>query len=284
MLTSLALEVGSGDNSEKTVFPGLAPLTGLSHLEVGPTDHLVTAADLACLSSLTRLTGLCLKGSYLSESLEGSSALAPLTGLVCLALMSEPGISLLPSLNIEAFQSLSAVGGDADASVLRRATGLTHLRFRCVLPEVEGEGEVEGGGGGGCPDELLGALAGMSRLRCLDLDLSDFHWDASDPDLSTILQALPSLTKLKYSGKLKVDRDMDACASLPCLRSLEFWNTQDVTPACLPALQAMTGLTELALKRTGISEHHLTPEVGSVFDVERFRRGWPYLKLVVSAY
>jgi hypothetical protein len=67
--------------------------------------------------------------------------------------------------------------------------------------------------------------------------------------------------------------------ALPHLRELTFWGMQRITPACLPALQAMSGLTTLRLGKTMVPMVDLTPEVRAAFDVERLRQGWPRLNL-----
>jgi hypothetical protein len=77
-----------------------------------------------------------------------------------------------------------------------------------------------------------------------------------------------------------VDTDAAACASLPALRTLQLSGIPEVTPACLPALQAMSGLFELTLFNTGVRSRDVTPEVRAAFDIERDKRGWPRLKLV----
>jgi hypothetical protein len=65
---------------------------------------------------------------------------------------------------------------------------------------------------------------------------------------------------------------------------LELSDTQEVTPACWPALQAMSSLTVLVLVATGIKSGDVTPEVRAAFDCERVRRGWPCLRLEVLDY
>jgi hypothetical protein len=72
---------------------------------------------------------------------------------------------------------------------------------------------------------------------------------------------------------------METCVALPHLRELEFWGMSRVTPACLPALQAMSGLTHLTLRDSTIHRDDVAAEVRAAFDVESIRRGWPRLKI-----
>ncbi len=59
--------------------------------------------DLACLSHLTRLTGLRLDGSTLAQCVAGSSVLVSLTGLVSLGICGASlGMSLLSKVNLKA--------------------------------------------------------------------------------------------------------------------------------------------------------------------------------------
>ncbi len=62
--------------------------------------------------------------------------------------------------------------------------------------------------------------------------------------LSLLLPALLNLTDLDYKGNFTVG-DLEACAALPNLRTLVLSGTREVTAACIPALQAMSGLDEL---------------------------------------
>ncbi len=91
------------------------------------------------------------------------------------------------------------------------------------------------------------------------------------------------LTMLDYRrGKLRLDSDLHACASLPGLHSLSFKWICELKPACLPALQAMSGLTELSLVSTGTCAADMTPDVIAAFDAERRQLGRPLLKLRIQ--
>jgi hypothetical protein len=217
------------------------------------------------LSPLTGLTCLGFNGCDLADDVAGSVALMSLTRLVSLQLTwVSTGMLLLPALKLESFQSLVMNGVDGDVSVLGRATGLTHLEFDCWRSE-----------------SLLGlepAIVKMSQLRSLSLGISGSSQAPDAFHLSTVLRALPSLTKFRYQGDFREVTDMTAIAAVSGLLSLEL-KTPKVTRACLPALQAMSGLTQLILSHTKIRLEHLTPEVRAVFDLERDRRGWPRLKI-----
>jgi hypothetical protein len=273
MLTSLVLVLDGRASGGTTLFPGLARLTGLSHLEVTVQGWDMTRGDLARVSSLTKLTSLCLLGSHLAGIVGGSSALLPLTGLVSMGLNYCSHMSRLPSLNVEALQSLTLHDVRHDVSVLRRASGLTQLDLRCFFNSL-----------GEYPDELGHALAGMPRLCSLSLHMHGRIEGGCRPGPSPILRASACLTRLKCSGDFgAVDPDIQACLSLPRLRSLVLCYTPEVTDASLPALQAMTGLTELVLEYTGIPQCFMTPDVRAAFDEDRLRRGWPRSKLYLQA-
>jgi hypothetical protein len=175
----------------------------------------------------------------------------------------------LPTLNVEGLQSLTVCDVGAGVSVLRRATRLTHLDLRCC----------PWGDPAGYQDELVLAVARMSMLRSLDLTFCQLHGKLSDALLSPILQALPNLTRLSYRGRCLLGRDMEACTSLPCLRSLKLRISEGITAACVEALHAMSRLTSLTLEFTRVQEYDLTPEVRAEFDVERHRQGWPALRI-----
>ncbi len=266
-LTSLSLVLEREATREATLFSGLACLTGLSHLDVADTGRDVTRENLACLSHLTKLTCLGLVGSHTADCVGGSSVLLPLTRLVSVGLSYTGRRCRPPSLNVEALQSLTLLEVKPGVSVLQRATGLTHLEFSC---RFLGAREY--------PHELGRMLAGMSRLCSLDLGLTGKLSRDRRPTVSLISQASTTLTRLRCSGEFAAaDPDIEACRGLPCLCSLVLCNTPKVTAASLPALQAMTGLTQLILEVTGIRQPPLTPEIRAAFDDERLRRGWPRL-------
>jgi hypothetical protein len=268
----------SSSSGGGTGFHGLGQLTGLSQLKVSSPGE-VGLEFMANIASLSGLTSLDLSGCTLAWEAGASSALAPLTRLVSLGLFTGPrAMSFLPSLNIEALHSLTlSHSGIVCRStwVLHRATGLTHLALAHRLGQF--------------PYWLDVALAKMSGLRSLDLRLSgedpgtalahitDDPWHAFH--LSRVLQGLTRLTKLKYAGPFTANRDIEACVSLPSLRDLEFHSMQRVTLACLPALQAMSGLTKLTLRHSLIHQVDLTPKVRAAFDAPRLLRGWPPLKI-----
>jgi hypothetical protein len=267
MLTSLAWNVGFDDQSPGDMFLEMAHLTGLSELRLSSIFGEVRQEHLACLSPLTELTCLGLNECDLADDVAGSGALMPLTPLVSLQLTWVlAGLMLLPALKLESLQSLALSGDEGDISVLGRATGLTHLEFECWGNET-----LVG---------LEATLAGMSQLRSLSLTISGSAQALDAFHLSTVLRALTGLTQLRYKGHhhFKVGADMTAIAALPGLQSLHL-TIPAVTPVCLPALQAMSGLTELILSYTGIRLEHFTPEDKAAFNVERDRRGWPRLKL-----
>ncbi len=263
-LTSLTLHLSCCTQPRTTIFPDLARLTGLSHLELKDLEMSVRGQDVACLSSLTALTCLRLMASF-AACVAGSSSLTLLTRLVsvwfgcCLKFIAH-----IPNLNGETLQSLTLL--NVHHSVLQTVTGLTHLSFSCF-------GSVEGS-----RDWLIRAVARMSRLRSLELDLDSYFYEGGGLCLDRILQEVTSLTRLSYRGKVTLGRDMEACTLLPCLCSLKLDNCIEVTPTFLAALQAMTGLTELGLSTTRNCEFQLMPEVTAALNMERFRRGWPPLK------
>ncbi len=258
-----------------SVFPGLAHLTGLSRLKVSRTWGL----GLDCIAQidfLTGLTSLDLSECGLARDVIDVPALAPLTRLVSVGLFSGFGArSYLPSLNIEALESLTLSNSGGDVRVLHRATGLTHFEPAHDLKHF--------------PVRLGLVVAIMSRLRSLSLCLTGHDpgaalalvtghpWHAFH--LSDVLGSLTNLTKLKYAGPFTEARDMAACVSLPSLQDLEFHSMQGVTLASLPALQAMSGLTKLTLRHSLIHVVDLTPKVRAAFDAPRLLRGWPPLKI-----
>jgi hypothetical protein len=266
-LTKLSLVIAGSRTAEGSVFSELVRLTGLSELRVPYSSVDLRLEDLACLAHLTKLTQLRLDGSKLAECVAGSSILVPLTKLVSLAICGGPvGISLLSKVNVKAFSWLILGGTCGDISVLQRATGLSWL-------EVDWSRE-----GAEYLPELGPTLARMSRLCILTLHL-DHEVDSLEVfHLGPVLPALTNLIWLDYKGIFTVG-DLEACAGLPTLRVLVLRGTHEVTAACLPALQAMSGLDELKLLNTGIHQDELTPEVRAGFDIERLRRGWARLKL-----
>ncbi len=271
MLNSLTWLVSSCRVSG-TRFPGLAQLTGLSRLKVSSPWEL-GPEFVAHIASLTGLTSLDLSGCRFAWDATEVSALAPLTRLVSLGLFSGPfARSYLPSLNVEALQSLTLSHCGQAAEGLDRATGLTHLELAHRLGDL--------------PCGLDAVLASMSGLRSLDLCVmytdpgtALAHVTGNAFHLSHVLRALTNLTRLKYSGPFTAGSDMEACVSLPYLRELEFHSMQRVTLACLPALQAMSGLTKLTLRHSLIHQVDLTPKVRAAFDAPRLLRGWPPLKI-----
>jgi hypothetical protein len=274
MLTSLTLKCPFRTMPDSAFYVDLGHLTGLSHLEAPRLCWDPTHADVACLSSLTNLTSLDLVGCRLAGCVADSSALAPLVGLVSLGLEGDfCGMSLVQSLNVQAIQSLSLSEVIDDVSVLERAMGLTRLRISC-----EGDESY--------PHGLGPAIAKMSRLCSLRLS-AKFRWGREPHEvfhLSPILPTLTCLTSLRFRGTLGGLGDIEACASLPALQCLWLSDTREVTPACVPILMSMTGFTALTLINTGIGQRHLTHEVISASDAERFCRGWPALELECKNY
>jgi hypothetical protein len=218
----------------------------------------------------------------------------PLKGLVSLGLDCSHlsiGVSTLPSLGLHlgTLQSLTLIYVTGDVSALQWATALTRLDFnlssiRGTIPFSLLMNPIRER----WPRGLEAALLKMSRLGFLRVSLLDL-----DPDevegcstfcLSRVLRVPTTLTELKYTGHLTLGSDMRAIASLSGLHSLQLSHIRKVTPAWLPALQAMFGLTELILSGTKIFPKHITPEVTAGFDVERIRLGWPPLKLEVNYY
>jgi Leucine-rich repeat (LRR) protein len=267
MLTSVTWDVGFDDASPGDMFREMGQLTGLSRLEVRDILGKVARDHLACLLPLTKLTCLGLDECELADDVAASTALVPLTRLVSLRLLCQAyGMSLVRTLNLEAFQSLELSLVKGDTSVLHRATGLTHLDLDCW-----GSESLQG---------LGSTLRRMPELCSLSIDTGSKLQAQSAFNLSPVLQALTNLTKLRYSGNFTVDIDLRACAALPGLRNLRLTGISEVTPSCLPALQAMSGLSELTLCHTGIRSADLTPEVRAAFGVERHVRGWPRVELV----
>jgi hypothetical protein len=266
-LTELILNIYGTTRAVGSIFPELIHLTGLSSLFVPHSTVDLRLEDLACLAHLTRLTALGLDGSPLAECVTGSSVLVSLTRLGSLGICGGPlGISLLSKVNVKALEWLALTGSCRDISVLQRATRLIWLVLHWS------------GDGADYLPELGPTLARMSRLCQLVLHLEDEAGSTEVFHLASVLRALTNLTCLDYKGNFTVG-DLQACASLPNLRELVLRDTREVTVACVPALQGMSGLNELKLLKTGIHQDELTPEVRARFDVERLRRGWARLKL-----
>ncbi len=260
-LTSLSWLVYGVANQSEPMFQEVSHLTGLSELHVSCWWDNITHDSLACIAHLTRLTHLDLGDRSLASCVAGSTAIVPLTRLVCLEIeCGTVGRSQLSCLNLKALKSLTMHNLQGPIHVLFRATRLTRLEMHCVS-----RGSVQ---------QLSASLVQMIQLQALTLlnTCEEFQ-------LNCILCALTNLTKLDYDGPFVPSRDLKACAALPGLRSLRLLGQLEVTRACLPALQEMTGLTHLHLQYTGIAARHLTREVLSGFNVERRRRGWPDLKI-----
>jgi hypothetical protein len=269
MLTELILNVCGTRRTEGSMFSELVHLTRLSKLFVPHSEVGLTLEDVACLAHLTRLTLLRLDGSTLAECVRGSSVLVSLTSLVSLGICGGPlGISLLSKVNVKALDCLGLTGSCRDISVLQRATGGP------VWLVLHWSGD-----GADYLPELGPTLARMSRLIRLVLHVED---EVNSPEVFHLSPILPALTKVRYfeyKGNFTVG-DLEACAALPNLRKLVLRGTREVTVACVPILQAMSGLDELKLLNTGIHQEELTPEIRAGFDVERLRRGWARLKLL----
>jgi hypothetical protein len=250
------------------MFRHLAHFTGLSRLRVSCTRGAAGPKDVACIARLTGLTSLGFEPEKPAGDQADLRALLALTRLASVDFMdSMPGASVLPSLNLEALQNLRMFFPKGDLSVLQRATRLTCLELSSMFSEG---------------DECLGpTLARLTGLRSLSLHLLEF--DTWKFHCTPVLRALTDLTSLEYHGSFTEETDMDACASLRGLRTLKL-GCRDITPASLPALQAMSGLTKLSLISTCIQPEDLTREVRAAFDVERVRRGWPPLMLGCSSY
>ncbi len=270
-LSRLTVVFYQGGLPEVSLLPDLAKLTGLSHLKLSDLQRAVSRRDFACLSHLTRLTGLDMTGCKLADTVRSSCALVPLTRLVSLGFTcGDVGLAVLRSLKVEALQTLALSDVRGDVLVLQRATGLTKLVFSCNK------------GGVSNPRDLGITLKRMSMLRSLTLELSDDFRSASGFRLRRVLRGLTNLSSLKYGGRSKPRKDLSACASLPRLRSLCLEGCRKVTPTYFPILQSMSGLTELILRDTGIRHGDVTPKITAGFDVERIRRGWPGLKITCS--
>jgi hypothetical protein len=267
MLTGLTWSIWGLEKCEE-IFRDMRYLTGLCHFEVTHYYGRITGEDLASVGHLTRLTCLDISWCHFADSVAVSSALVPLTGLISVGLQGNAlGMALLASLNVGALRSLTLKSSCANLAVLQGATGLTHLAFECDWVDSE--------------RGLRAMLCRMSELRSLHLSF----WRDIDPQnafhLAPVLRVLTNLTELDYTkGNFDAPDDLMACASLPLLRHLVFQHVSTLTPACLPALQALSGLTELRLINNGIHLNSLTPEERLAFDVERLRRGWPRLRLV----
>jgi hypothetical protein len=256
-----------------TILPDLGHLTRLSHLSLDHVEGYVEGEDFACLSVLTNLTCLNLQSCTLVDCVTDSLALVALTGLVSLGLCCEHvGLSVLPRLNLEEFQSLTLLYVEGDMSVLNRATRLSSLSLSRHSGQSYPDWHM---------DQLGQMIPRMMRLRSLELSfMGECHQRGRFP-LSHILRVATELTCLRYWGPFSVAIDLKACGSLPGLRVLQLTHTPEVGPACWPALQAMCALTELALWHTGMQERDVTSEVKQAFNCERVRRGWPRLKLSV---
>jgi hypothetical protein len=266
-LTALSLLIRGARTDGGSIFSDLVHLTRLSNLRVPLSTVGLRLEDLACFAHLTKLTGLRLDSSTLAECVADSSVLVPLTGLVSLGICGGPlGISLLSKMNVKACKWLALTASCGDISVLERARTLTRLNLDWSRDAA------------GYLPELGPTLARMSGLIDLALHLEDDADSLGVFQLSTVLPALTNLTWLDYKGNFTVG-DLEACARLPSLRNLVLRGTRGVTAACVPALQAMSGLDKLTLLNTGIHKDELKPEVRAGFDVERLSRGWARLKL-----
>lgn len=270
MLISLTLRI-TGYEQSGSMFADLVHLCGLLELDLS-VDHSVTVDELACLSHLTNLTFLNMLDCKLCRS-TNESALGPLTGLAYLGLnCGMIGMSLLSVVHYQTLRFLYLNRVTGNISVLTRATRLEELNFSMYDAEDD------------YGPALGSILPQMSRLSSLHLDLLRKPDSPAAFQLGPIARALTRLTCLSYSGSFNVAVDLQACASLPHLRVLALQGVREVTAACIPDLQLMTGLNKLTLKDTGFTEEDLTPEVRGAFDDERLCRGWPRLnvRLVTS--
>jgi hypothetical protein len=266
ILTSLTWILCAERNEWNIFCQGLARLTRLSQLSVRRVGGVVSIEDLACVSHLTGLTRLDIRGWNLPNMGAESTVLLPLTRLVSLEIQGgRRAMAVLSTLNIEVFESLAVIGMEReDVSVLQRATTLTHLEFTSNFGIKNG-------------DVFGHMLATLTGLRSLSVTF--FTHPRHVPDgfpLAPVLQALRGLTKLVYRGNFMTQDGWMACASLPCLQSMEVDSAHKLTSASLAVLQAMSGLTEL---RLSVLWDHRLREVRAGFDEERLRRGWPRLKL-----
>jgi hypothetical protein len=246
--------------SNQRMFHDIAYLTRLSRLHFSGGRH-IRHASIACIAHLTSLSHLDMGHHKLARCAARSTALVPLTGLVSLEMSCKGvGKSLLSCLNIKALKALTLHEAQGHIDFVARATGLTRL-------EVNGDWDRS----------VQGLSATVARLAGLQ-DLS-LHSPGEGFQLNLLLRTVTNLTRLEYGGGSMKGRDLRACGSLPYLRTLCLNGLEDITPACLPALQEMTGLTQLRLVCTGIAPKHLTPDVIAGFNAERCRRGWPDLKI-----
>lgn len=192
----------------------------------------------------------------------------------------------MPQLSFPQLAALQSLGlaNVSDVSLLCWATGLTHLDLGCQIER--GDRFVLQG--------LCPAVSGMSRLRSLDISFmvhSPQNYDYGDDGfpvevlrLKDVLRACTMLTKLVCRNLgLRPHMDLEACWSHRGLRSLTF-SEYKITTACLPPLQAMSGLTELHLLHTDIQPADMTPAVIAAFDAERRKLGWPLLNLRIKTY
>jgi hypothetical protein len=279
MLTSLAWDVDDTDTRRGQLFKRVTHMTGLSQFKVSNKGYDIIHEDLVYMASLTKLRCLDLCNCTLSpNSVKGSSVLAPLTDLVSLGLhVSDIGMSLLSYLNLGNLHRLALTRVQGDTSVLQRATGLTQLEIDCglIIPTESLRG-------------LGDTLSRMSGLGSLSLHYLVLKKELPHEQTTTVFQlcpvlrALPCLTKLGFTGNFTVPDDISACASLSSLQSLTLCEARALTRSWLPALQAMSSLTELTLRNTGIKPVDVTPEVRAAFDAERLHRGWASLKLECS--
>jgi hypothetical protein len=126
-------------------------------------------------------------------------------------------------------------------------------------------------------EAVLARMSGLCSLHSASLGLSRVAPSCFSPVPG--LACLTNRTGLIYTGCLMVAHDVEAYVALPRLRDLMFYSMQQVTPACLPALQAMSGLSRLTLHNSLICMEYLTPRIRAAFYVERLRRGWHPLKI-----
>jgi hypothetical protein len=257
----------------------LAPLTHLQsllHLGIGPMNLKLWRAHFVAIGTLTTLQSLQLLVHGPTLTASDAAPLTHLTELTRLGLFSDGHLSFLGRMHVQGLQDLALQNvyklGRSGVSLLQQATGMTRLQFGYTYSQ----GMVPA-------EEFCQVMSAMSRLQSLSLNASlvlSGSWFDS-------IAALTGLTELEWRGDHLTSPDMDACARIRSLRTLQLLPDRialsghvDID-AFLLAFLALAKLPELSnlLLGEAMGIQNIYKEMATLVDAERHARGWPGLDI-----